>query len=148
MSFFIFYINFFFFILINLIEIKNARHLYNYNNEINLVIERNGTQNILSNKFEYDPSSVFINGIQDTCKKSCYLTGEKNNITLIFSQQINSYKNMFQNLKNIIEVDLSNFDSSQVTDMAMMFMGCSNLISVHLSNSITYKLVNISNMFM
>ena len=147
MSFFIFYINFFLFNLINLIEIKNARNLYNYNNEIHLAIEGNRTQNILSNKFEYEPSSVFINGIQDTCKKSCYLTGEKNNITLIFSQQINSYKNMFQNLKNIIEVDLSNFDSSQVTDMAMMFMGCSNLISVHLSNSITYKLVNISNMF-
>ena len=146
MSLFILYINILKVVLVNLGKIKYLRN-YN-NNEVYIVIKGKGIQNLLSNQFNYDPSAVFVNGKRDnSCKKSCNLKKDTNNIILQFSQQINTLESMFLDLQNIEEIDLSDFDASQVTNMATMFRGCSNLISVYLSNSYTNYLVNISAMF-
>ena len=134
-------------VFVNFSKMKKLRHLYN-NNEIHLIINGKGTQNLLYNNFNPAPSAVLVNGIlNSSCTKSCYLPEDVNNITLQFSEQIKSCENMFLNLNNIIEVDLSDFDSSQVTNMAMMFKNCPNLISVDLSNTSRNKLENISSMF-
>ena len=52
-----------------------------------------------------------------------------------------------QKIKNILEIDLSNFDTSKVTDMARMFVGMDNLTSLNLSNFDTSKVTNMSAMF-
>ena len=55
------------------------------------------------------------------------MTDDVNNITLIFNEEINSCKNMFKGLSNIIEIDVSFFDFSHVTNMDSMFQECTNL---------------------
>ena len=133
---------------VNVFNIKNFRNLITYNLEINLIIKGNETQNLLSDNFNYDPSEVYINEVKDdSCKKTCNLVKDENNITLKFSSQLQSFENMFLNLDNIIKVDLSNFDSTMITIMSSMFKNCSKLVSINLSNSNTNNLRNISYMF-
>ena len=133
---------------VNVFNIKNFRNLITYNLEINLIIKGNGIQNILSDNFYIEPSEVYVNGFKDiTCTKTCNLTEIDNNITLKFSTQLHSFENMFIHLNNIIEVDLSNFDSSLVTTMSSMFKNCSKLVSVSLSNINTNNLRDMSYMF-
>ena len=50
-------------------------------------------------------------------------------------------------IKNILEIDLSNFDTSQVTDMYGMFYGMSNLTTLNLSSFDTSKVTNMGSMF-
>ena len=94
--------------LVNLISIKNARNLNNYISEIHLVIKGNGTQNILSNEFNTNPSEVIVNGISkgNTCQKTCDLDEYINNVTIKFEEQIESCEHMFYGLQNVVEIDL------------------------------------------
>ena len=55
--------------------------------------------------------------------------------------------NLFKDCSNIIEIDLSNFDSLQVVNMGYMFYGCSNLTFLNLSNFNTSSVTTMSNKF-
>ena len=135
-------------VLVNLTNLVNSRLINNYDSEIHLIINGNGEQNILNDDFQYEPSEVIVNGYPNSlCHKTCNLSENINNITLKFSNQINSTEKMFKDLENILKIDLSNFDASQITSMHEMFKGCSSLTSVILSNSNTYNLVDVSYMF-
>ena len=50
-------------------------------------------------------------------------------------------------MKDILDIDLSNFDTSKVTDMSAMFYGMSNLTSLNLSNFDTSRVTDMSSMF-
>ena len=50
-------------------------------------------------------------------------------------------------MKDILDIDLSNFDTSNVTDMSAMFYGMSNLTSLNLSNFDTSRVTDMSSMF-
>ena len=52
-----------------------------------------------------------------------------------------------QKIRNILDMDLSNFDTSNVTNMARMFVGMSNLTSLNLSNFDTSNVTNMGFMF-
>ena len=52
-----------------------------------------------------------------------------------------------QKIKNILEIDLSNFDTSKVTDMHNMFYGTSNLTTLNVSHFDTSKVTDMSLMF-
>ena len=52
-----------------------------------------------------------------------------------------------QKIKNILELDLSNFDTSKVTRMDDMFYGMSNLATLNLSNFNTSKVTRMDGMF-
>ena len=52
-----------------------------------------------------------------------------------------------QNLKNILELDLSNFDTSKVTDMGYMFAVTPNLTTLDLSNFNTSQVTDMNAMF-
>ena len=52
-----------------------------------------------------------------------------------------------QKIRNILEIDLSNFDTSEVTNMGEMFYGMSNLTSLNLSNFNTSQVTNMGLMF-
>ena len=55
---------------------------------------------------------------------------------------------MFQNNKNLIELDLSNFNTSEVTDMTNMLSGCTKLKTIYASdNFITTKVTSSVSMF-
>ena len=52
-----------------------------------------------------------------------------------------------QKIKNILEIDLSSFNTSQVTDMHNMFYGMSNLTTLNVSHFDTSKVTDMSLMF-
>ena len=52
-----------------------------------------------------------------------------------------------QRIKNILDMDLSNFDTSKVTNMSFMFFNMSNLTTLNLSNFDTSKVTNMHYMF-
>ena len=52
-----------------------------------------------------------------------------------------------QRIKNILDMDLSNFDTSKVTNMGLMFFNMSNLTTLNLSNFDTSKVTNMHYMF-
>ena len=52
-----------------------------------------------------------------------------------------------QKIKNILELDLSNFDTSKVTDMSAMFYGMSSLTTLNLSNFDTSQVTYMESMF-
>ena len=52
-----------------------------------------------------------------------------------------------QKIKNILDIDLSNFDTSKVTNMSFMFFNMPNLTTLNLSNFDTSKVTNMSYMF-
>ena len=54
---------------------------------------------------------------------------------------------MFSGCVDIIEIDLSHFDTSNVIDMGYMFSGCSSLTSLNLSNFNTSSVISMDKMF-
>ena len=52
-----------------------------------------------------------------------------------------------QKIRNVLEIDLSNLDTSKVTNMSNMFLGMSNLTSLNLSNFDTSQVTNMAGMF-
>ena len=54
---------------------------------------------------------------------------------------------MFMGCKNIIEIDLSSFNSKNITNMAAMFRDCINLTNINFSNFITKNVTIMNSMF-
>ena len=120
-------------------------------NKISLVIEKKGdeAQKILSDNFNIDPSNftIKVNGEPSDCKKSCSFTNSPNNVIIEFNEQLTSCQKMFQEVPNIKEIDLSEFDASQVTEMNYMFDKCLDLKIVNFGSINTSSLKNIEGMF-
>ena len=131
---------------------KQFRFLCLCNSQVNLVIKGNGDQQILSNNFEIPSNNdfhVLVNGISGNgnCKKKCNLVGDKNNINIIFNNPIKSCSNMFLEIKNLIEIDLSKFDSSKLEIMSSMFSYCDNLEKINFGNINTSLVTNMRSLF-
>jgi len=138
----------FIFFIINIIHLSYVKS--NEKSEIKLIIICQGKRelNFLNNLFYKEPSDVIINEIsKPSCKKSCELVEGLNNITIKFNNFIESCENMFQEITSIIEIDLSNFDSSRVTSMHRMFSDCSNLQKITLGNINTSSVINMEELF-
>ncbi len=63
------------------------------------------------------------------------------------TSKVTNMRGMFYNLSNLTLLDLSNFDTSKVTNMSFMFRSVSNLTSLDLSNFDTSKVTNMQTMF-
>ena len=63
------------------------------------------------------------------------------------TSKVTDMSRMFYDLRNITSLDLSNFDTSKVTTMNRMFSGMSNLTSLDLSNFDTSKVTTMGSMF-
>ena len=136
------------FILIHLIFIANVQS--KEKSEINLIIisQEKIELNFLSNLFYKEPSDVIINEVsKPLCKRSCELMDGLNNITIKFNNFVESFENMFEGITSIIEIDLSNFDSSRVTNMYRMFSDCINLQKISLGNMNTSSVKNMGELF-
>ena len=146
-----------FFIIINItikscstkIHIYKKRELYTVN-EITIKIKGNGTQRILSPDFIDKPNEIFVNGIPytiDSNNSICDLENEENNITMKWNYNLKNCQEMFSDLDNLIDIDLTYFDSSEVTSMAFMFYGCINLKSFNAEEIITSSVNDLGGMF-
>ena len=99
-----------------------------------------------------EPEKVYLNMNSSEMFYSKYGEQEIKNILEIDLSSFDTSKvtnmgRMFFGMSNLIALDLSNFDTSQVTDMRYMFFGMSNLIALDLSNFDTSMVTNMNAMF-
>ena len=95
-----------------------------------------------------DESECEIKLWLDPTDKTAYYYAEPEKVYLNKkSNEMFFSKSDEQKIKNILEIDLSNFDTSEVTNMGGMFYGMSNLTSLNLSNFDTSQVTNMSLMF-
>ena len=119
-------------------------------NEIKIKIIGIGEQEILHSVFLSKPTEILVNGNPtniDLENKISNLEGELNIITMKWDYQVDDCEDMFSDLTNLIEVDLSNFDGTKITTMNYMFCDCTNLESVNFTNLKTPSLIDMGGLF-
>ena len=136
----------------------NLRKL-NLNSEITIIVGKTESQYILSDesvqisgktcKFDNLPSEIIVNDnqVEEIGKIIYNLNNEENTIVMRWNYEITDCCGMFYNLPNIINIDLSNFDSSSIEDMRGMFFNCISLTSLNLNNFNTSSVTNMASMF-
>ena len=119
--------------------------------EINITINGNGRQQIVNSGYSsyYKPNVILINGILQNYVDFYVdnLTQKINIITMRWFIKLKSCINMFSGLKNIMDFDFSNFDTSQVTEMGGMFQNLELLKTLDLSNFNTAIVKDMHQMF-
>ena len=86
--------------------------------------------------------------LDPTDKTAYYYTKpEKVYLNMDSSKMFYPWADDERKIKNILEIDLSSFDTSQVTNMSYMFYAMSNLTTLNLSNFNTSKVMDMSYMF-
>ena len=110
-------------------------------NEITIKIQGIGNQQIISDNYTLCPDSIYLNDATENlingagdCKTINIASGESNinKVKLVWNSQLTSLHSMFSFMNNIIEVDLSNLDSSLVVDTADMFFNSSSITIITL----------------
>ena len=128
--------------------------------EISVKVEGSGIHTILNPTYYICPEHIYlgtsdIKGIDGTdCHFVDIPNGGNEFYTLRLVWNINpaiypniSLYQIFENLTNILEVDISNYDTSRVNDMHQMFLNCSSLTSVNLAGINTGLVENMRLMF-
>ena len=118
--------------------------------EITLTIRGPGNLKILSDKFfqENKPYEIYVNDSFLEIKNEFFYNNTDIFIVEVqWNITIKNINNMFENCDNIIEIDLSNFNTSQVTDISCMFYRCLSLSSLNLDNIDTSNVDNMAYMF-
>ena len=127
----------------NSILIKNILY-YNFDSEIIIKILRKGNFKVIQNKFLEYIYSMNVNGKSVEKNNILYMDKYRNIVKIAINPNINNCFGMFENCKDIVEMDLSHFDASHVTDMGYMFNGCSSLTSINFTNfdtsSVTFSM--------
>ena len=109
---------------------------------------KGGWNRILWSDFGCDPKLIYINGIQiNNINRIQDLSEPENNVTIIWNVEMESTGQMFSFCYDIIEIDLSNFDSSKIKSMNNMFVSCNSLININFTNFKTSKVTDMSNLF-
>ena len=136
-------INISFLIPVNSIQI-NYMTYYNFDSEITIKVLRKGNHDVINSNFLSYINSMSVNEKIIEKRNNVYTDKYRNIVKIIFGANINNCNGMFQNCKDIVEIDLSHFDASQVTDMGYMFKGCSSLTSINFTNfdtsSVTFSM--------
>ena len=134
-----------------LICILSNRPVYTMMNSkvsfIILKINGKGNIKIFDNK-NLSPDAIYIDEEkQNNIKNILYFKDIPNYVKLEWNKEIISSASMFIGCNNIVEIDLSHFNTSKITNMSYMFQNCSSLTSLNLSNFDTSKVFNMDCMF-
>ena len=143
-----------YFIFFSLINCILAEKIFSYRNLINdniidLVINGRGNQKVVGSRLF--PDEVYLNGKLIDLNNNGYILinehNENNKVSLIWKKKLNSCENLFESCINIVEIDLSKFDTSRVTSMARMFNECEKLELINFGNINTSSVSDMSMMF-
>ena len=102
--------------------------------------------------YHAEPEKVYLN----TDSSMMFFSGDseqkiKNILELDLSKfdtsKVTNMSHMFNGIRNLTSLNLSNFDTSKVTDMGGMFFSMTNLTTLNLSNFDTSKVTNMGSMF-
>ena len=119
-----------------------------YSSFISLKIKNTGHTLIYNPSCFQPPNKVEINGNEIPSPNYYYSINSLDYvIKLIWDDPPSTTEMLFQDLKNIAEIDLSNFDSSNIKKMSDMFKGCSCLTSVNFNNFNASKLEEMFSLF-
>jgi surface protein len=139
-------------ILVNLL--KNSRNifiLFSEENRIRIKINENDRFPILYSNYYLKPSSYYLNYDVESripfTDSEIELLNSENNITIIFTNEITSCESMFKGCSNIIEIDFSNFISSNIQNIDNMFDGCTSLKNINFGNFETSQVINMRYVF-
>ena len=127
---------------------SNFRNLVYYSEAI-LKIKGNGQQRILGQFFSICPDEVYINSLkseEDLCD-FVDLIDEENTIKLVFYENLVNCRQLFRDIVNATEIDLSNFNTSLTIDMGYMFSSCTSLTSVNFSGLNVESVYEMSGLF-
>ena len=95
-----------------------------------------------------NPDAIYVNGQYIGSNIDTITIDDiEDEINLEWESKLTTCKYMFSELSNIIEIDLSNFDSSDSTDMQYMFYKCTSLKIINLRDLNTEKVTSMCNMF-
>ena len=98
-----------------------------------------------------EPEKVYLNTDSSGMFFQVFFDGLENILEIDLSNfdtsKVTNMSFMFSSMSHLTTLDLSNFDTSQVTNMNNMFSGMSNLTTLNLSNFDTSQVTNMSNMF-
>ena len=84
----------------------------------------------------------------DPTDKTAYYYTETEKVYLNSDSSKMFYSDLYeQKIRNVLEMDLSNFDTSKVTNMSSMFLGMVHLTTLNLSNFNTSQVTNMGGMF-
>ena len=84
----------------------------------------------------------------DPADKTAYYYAEPEKVYLNRDSSKMFYSDLYeQKIRNVLELDLSSFDTSNVTDMQFMFSGMSSLTTLDLSNFDTSQVTDMKYMF-
>ena len=119
--------------------------------EITIKIKE-GEQKILNDRFNFFPDEIILNekDITQTYKDSgnvIIIEGKNNTIHLRWNIKLFSCANMFEELDNIISIDLSKFDFSLVNSMAGFCFRCFSLKSINFGKANTSSLTEMNFIF-
>ena len=138
-----------------LIKSKNQGNIFIFlleDNQISLKVKGNGYVTIFYPSSNFKPSSYYLNS--DPVQKEIInndatieLHNSENLIKLIFSNTVTSCSSMFMGCSNILEIDLSNFDSSSVQSIDSMFQDCTSLKKITFGNFKTSQITSMGNTF-
>ena len=102
--------------------------------------------------YHAEPEKVYLN----TDSSMMFFSGDseqkiKNILELDLSKfdtsKVTNMSHMFNGIRNLTSLNLSNFDTSKVTDMGGMFFNMTNLTTLNLSNFDTSNVTNMGSMF-
>ena len=146
-----------FIILIIIYQIKSNMHFnffhFQYYSKITLKVKGIGVSSIIGNHVNNNFSAihylkeVYINGQKQNIDIKYDFNQTENIVEMIWDDNLNNCSGIFCACSNIIEIDLSQFNSSQVTNMRGMFDSCFSLKSLNLSNFDTSKVTSMRSMF-
>ena len=119
-------------------KVSHINRKLNLLNEIKIKTIGKKKQNLLYIDFIEKPSKIIINdnpGYINENNTIISSLNDENIIIMKWNYKISSCTSMFKNLTNIIEIDMSNFDSSEIDSMNQMFSFCVNLKKVILGEN-------------
>ena len=138
------------FILVTPLPSNKLNIIELYFSKIKLIIKGVGPKYVIGKGFEeiYYPNEIYINGNkQEIVSYNYTLNQTENFVELIWYKNINYAKYIFNQCSDIIEIDLSEFNSSLITNMAYMFTDCISLKLINFSNFDTSKVKIMCDMF-
>ena len=119
-----------------------------YSYEITIKINGTGTQNITSTLYKSCPDYVYYYSYDikgEDCNR-VYIPdygNQINTLTLKWDDPHYFLAHLFENITNVVEIDLSTYDTRGVTDMRQMFWNCESLTSINLQNIDTSSVTNM-----
>ena len=119
-------------------DINKDVYLINYHYFIN----KDGIECEVEQLKEINSSNIIMSINGEKCEFQKYKKFNKKGeyfIILKFKNNLTSAKYMFLGCKNIIDIDLSSFDTRNITSMCGMFQDCNNINSIDLSSFDTQK---------